>query len=71
MRNNFCTNPSGGTYNVNGWSELRERKLVFRLIGVALALSGSVIVIHTVPVFVWYIALIALILLFALVMFSS
>lgn len=50
---------------------MRERKLVFRLIGVALALSGSVIVIHTVPVFVWYIALIALILLFALVMFSS
>ena len=49
----------------------REKKLVLRLIGVALALSGSVIVIHTVPVFVWYIALIALVVLFALVMFSS
>lgn len=54
-----------------GWFALREDKLVLKLIGVIMAIAGAVLVIHTVPVFVWYIVLIALILVFALFMLNS
>lgn len=47
---------------------MRENNLILRLIGVAMAISGAVIVIHTVPVFVWYIVLVILILIFAYLM---
>ncbi|HYH03114.1 MAG TPA: hypothetical protein VEC37_08445 [Bacillota bacterium] len=50
---------------------MRNNKLVLKLIGVVMAISGAVIVIHTVPVFVWYIVLIALILIFAFLMLNS
>jgi hypothetical protein len=44
---------------------------MLKLIGVAMAISGAVIIIHTVPVFVWYIVLIILILIFAYLMFNT
>lgn len=36
-----------------------------------MAISGAVIIIHTVPVFVWYIVLIVLILIFAYLMLNT
>lgn len=50
---------------------MRENNLILRLIGVAMAISGAVIVIHAVPVFVWYIILIILILIFAYLMLNT
>jgi hypothetical protein len=49
---------------------MREKKLVIKLIGVIMAIGGAVIVIHTVPVFVWYIILVLLILVFAFFMLN-
>lgn len=71
MRNNFCTIASRKTYNVNGWSGLRKRKLVLRLIGIGMAMSGTVIIIHTVPVFVWYIVLAVLVLIFDFILLNA
>ena len=49
---------------------MREKKLVIKLTGVIMAIGGAVIVIHTVPVFVWYIILVLLILVFAFFMLN-
>ena len=49
---------------------MREKKLVIKLTGVIMAIAGAVIVIHTVPVFVWYIILAILILAFAFFMLN-
>lgn len=71
MRNNFCTIPPGETYNVNGWSAVRNKKMGYKLFGVIIAIAGAVIVIHTVPVFVWYIVLAILVMVFAFFMLNS
>jgi len=49
---------------------LRKNNLVLKLIGVIMAIAGAVIIIHTVPVFVWYIVLIVLVLIFAFMMLN-
>lgn len=49
---------------------MREKKLAIKLTGVIMAIAGAVIVIHTVPVFVWYIILVLLILTFAFFMLN-
>lgn len=50
---------------------MRENNLILRLIGVIMAIAGAVMIIHTVPVFVWYIILIVLILVFAFLMLNA
>ena len=55
----------------NGWSAVRDRKMGYKLFGVIIAIAGAVIVIHTVPVFVWYIALAVLVLIFAFLMLNT
>lgn len=47
---------------------MRNSKLVCKLSGVILAIAGAVIIIHTVPVFLWYVVLIALVLAVVLLM---
>lgn len=49
---------------------MREKRLVFKLTGVIIAITGAVIVIHAVPVFVWYLVLVALVLVFAYFMLN-
>lgn len=49
---------------------MRKNNLVLKLIGVIMAIAGAVIIIHTVPVFVWYIVLIVLVLIFAFMMLN-
>ncbi|HML38120.1 MAG TPA: hypothetical protein PKA19_11970 [Bacillota bacterium] len=50
---------------------MRDRKMGYKLFGVIIAIAGAVIVIHTVPVFVWYIALAVLVLIFAFLMLNT
>ena len=45
--------------------------MVYKLFGVIIAIAGAVIVIHTVPVFVWYIVLAILVMVFAFFMLNS
>jgi len=49
---------------------LRKKNPVIKLIGVIMAIAGAVIIIHTVPVFVWYIVLVVLVLVFAFMMLN-
>jgi len=57
--------------HIDRWSAMREKRLIIKLTGVIIAIAGAVIVIHTVPVFVWYLVLIALVLVFAYLMLNS
>ena len=41
---------------------LRKKRMALRVSGVAMAIIGAVLIIHTVPVFIWYIILFVLIL---------
>ncbi|MEL7655556.1 MAG: hypothetical protein AAGU75_06580 [Bacillota bacterium] len=50
---------------------MRENYVIIKLIGVVMAIAGAVMIIHTVPVFVWYIVLIILVLVFAFVMLNT
>ncbi|HHU17979.1 MAG: hypothetical protein ACOX4V_11595 [Anaerovoracaceae bacterium] len=45
--------------------------IVLRLSGVVLAIIGAVIIIHTVPIYIWYIILVALLLAVAYLVLSG
>jgi len=47
---------------------LKDKRIIFKLAGVVLAIIGTVIVIHAVPVYVWYLALAVLIFFFVYLM---
>ncbi len=50
---------------------MRDNRVMFKLIGVVLAIIGAVIVIHIVPVVVWYAVLILLVLVFAYILLNT
>jgi hypothetical protein len=47
---------------------LKDKKIFLKMAGVILAIFGTVIVIHAVPVYVWYLSLALLIFFFAYLM---
>jgi len=49
---------------------LRKKNPGIKLIGVIMAIAGAVIIIHTVPVFAWYIVLVLLVLIFVFMMLN-
>ncbi len=50
---------------------MRTNKVAYKLTGVIMAIAGAVIVIHTVPVSIWWIVLVALVLVFGFVMLND
>ncbi len=55
----------------SGGSAVRTNKVAYKLTGVIMAIAGAVIVIHTVPVSIWWIVLVALVLVFGFVMLND
>lgn len=49
---------------------MRINKIVCKVTGVILAIAGTVIMIHTVPVFIWWIVLTALVLVFVFLLLN-
>ena len=50
------------TYYINGWSALRNNRTYIKILGIIMAIIGAVIIVHTVPVFAWYLILLGLVL---------
>ncbi|MBR0596528.1 hypothetical protein KCX82_01445 [Clostridiales bacterium BAD-6] len=50
---------------------MRRNKVLLKLLGVIMAIIGAVIIVHTVPVFVWYCLLVVLVLSIAAIIFFT
>lgn len=48
---------------------MMNQRIIIKLLGIIMAITGAVIIIHTVPVFIWYFILLGLVLILGVLFF--